>query len=114
VFFELMKGASDADLGALRSEVRAHLASFESKAARNGLLPVDIARELAAGLETLLATAPSLEADQRDLVVAAARYFVSEEDVRPDTEGVLGLDDDVQVFNHVARRLGRPELELEL
>lgn len=50
--------------------------------------------------------------DQQRLVVGAARYFVSQDDEYPDTDTILGLDDDVSVFNHVIEQLGRSDLKM--
>ena len=107
VFSDMVEKAHRADISALRKEVREHLTAFEALAQKNGLLPVDIAQELAAGLEEFLDLYADLSAEHRRLVVAASRYFVSEEDARPETEGVLGLDDDIEVFNYVADQIGQ-------
>lgn len=45
---------------------------------------------------------------------AAVRYFVSEEDARPDTEGVLGLDDDIEVFTSVAEQIGQVDRKVDI
>ena len=51
--------------------------------------------------------------DQR-LIVGAARYFVADDDAEPDTQSILGLDDDLAVFNHVATQIGEPDLRIEM
>ena len=103
-----------ADWARLREEIQQHLDEFRDAAKHNELLPVDIAEELAAALDRLLELAPSLSAEQRRLVVGAARYFVSDDDARPDLEGVLGLDDDVLVFNWVVGELGLGDMMLDV
>ena len=76
-------------------------------------MPVDLAEELAAKLDALLASIASLPVSAQPLVVGAARYFASDDDAIPDTGSVLGLDDDVAIFNAMVRRIGRPELEID-
>jgi hypothetical protein len=114
LFREVAREATATELADLRSQVRAHLAEFHGAAETNELLPVDIAEALAAALEKMLDAAPSMTPANRALAVGAARYFVSDEDASPDLEGVLGLDDDLIVFNWVACQIGRGDLVLDL
>lgn len=107
------RSATDLDataLAALRADVSAHLGAFREAAKRLELLPLDVAEQIASGLLSLFDGYASLPPDHRKLVAGAARYFVSHEDARPDLSGVLGLDDDAAVFNHVARAIGRLDL----
>ncbi|MFW6052129.1 MAG: hypothetical protein ACODAU_13205 [Myxococcota bacterium] len=113
LFQQVARDLEPAELPALREQVQAHLAEFHAAARTNELLPVDLAESLAACLDRLLDAAASLPAADRALAVGAARYFVSDQDASPDLEGVLGLDDDVTVFNWVARRLGKPDLAVD-
>lgn len=48
------------------------------------------------------------------LAQAALRYLVLENDEQPDFDSPQGLDDDTEVFNAVAERLGRADLQLPL
>ena len=48
------------------------------------------------------------------LAQAALKYLVQEDDLQPDFDSSQGLDDDAQVFNAVAVRLGRADLVLNL
>jgi uncharacterized membrane protein YkvA (DUF1232 family) len=100
-------------LRALLDEVRSHYASLSRTQQRSELVAIDLAELLCARLETLLDIAPKLAPDARAAIVGAARYFISTEDAVPDDQSCTGLDDDVEVFNHVARQLGRPELVIE-
>ena len=43
----------------------------------------------------------------------AARYFVRELDVDPDTTSLLGLEDDAAVINFVLDAIGQPELKVQ-
>jgi uncharacterized membrane protein YkvA (DUF1232 family) len=105
--------AEDPPADVLPARVRAHLGEIRDAARKNEILPLDLAEAIANGLLALLET-PELSEQEAGLVHAAARYFVSNEDLRPDLHGPLGLDDDVLVFNHVAARLGRNDLEVGL
>lgn len=110
---ELCSAPADTDLPALRAAVTAHADEIRTAARRNELLPLDVAEALSAALDLLLARVEALPPEQGALVVGAARYFCAENDHIRDVSGVLGLDDDVAVFNHVVRRIGRAELALE-
>lgn len=101
------------EVAALRQEVRDHLEDFRAAVARNELLPLDLAEELADKLDALLRDYPSLAEEHARLAVGAARYFVSHDDASPDTSGVLGLDDDVAVFNHAVRQMDREDLVID-
>ena len=105
--------ATEPPAAALPELVRAHVAEVRAAARRDELLPLDLAEAIAAGLDALFALAV-LTPEQARLVAGAARYFVSNADLRPDLGGPLGLDDDAMVFNHVAARLGRADLVVEL
>lgn len=99
-----------AELAQLRTAVRAHYDRLVQAQKRDELVAIDLAELLCERLEGLLATAHGLAADRHADVVGAARYFASDRDLIPDEKPCVGLDDDVEVFNHVARNLGRPEL----
>jgi len=100
-----------ADLAILRRDVRAHFEELERLRAREELSACDLAEELCSRLEVLLGDCDALDAAGRAAVVGAARYFVSAHDVVPDEQGG-GLDDDVEVFNHVTLSVGRAELSI--
>lgn len=98
-------------LAILRRDVRAHFEELVRLQARHELLPIDQAALLCSRLEVLLDMAPSLPTEARAAIVGAARYFVSANDVVPDAHNG-GLGDDVVVFNHVAREVGRADLQI--
>ena len=97
-------------LAELRAAVQAHHAELLAAQAKDELIAIDLAELLSTRLDTLLASAHLFAADARADVVGAARYFISDKDTIPDQRPCTGLDDDVQVFNHGARALGRPDL----
>lgn len=99
-------------LAILRRDVRAHFEELVRLQARHELLAIDLAEILCSRLEVLLDMAPSLPTEARAMIVGAARYFVSANDAVPDARDCIGLDDDVLVFNHVAREVGRTDLEI--
>lgn len=101
------------ELHTLRNEVRGHLELLVQKQRSSELVSIDLAEALCTRLEKLLEAAPSFTASHRAAVVGAARYFVSTEDAVPDDQALTGLDDDVEVFNHVAREIGRADLVIE-
>src|SRR5689334_10237036 len=103
IFESLCADVPPYELLELRERVKAHVDDLRSAARHNRLLAVDIAETLATALVALLADASNLPPPHRRLVVGAARYFCSSEDAIRDTASPLGLDDDVSVFNHVAR-----------
>jgi hypothetical protein len=112
LFADLCASPAETDVPALRTAVAAHLEDVRKAAKRNELLPIDIAETLAAALDSLLDQLPTLKPEHGSLVVGAARYFCADDDHVNDLSGVLGLDDDVAVFNHVVRRIGRTDLLL--
>jgi uncharacterized membrane protein YkvA (DUF1232 family) len=113
IFERLATPASSDEVLALRRAVARHVDELRQAAHHHELLPVDLAEDLARNLDTLLAALPSLPAASQPLVIGAARYFASDDDAIPDTGSVLGLDDDVAVFNAMVRRIGRADLEID-
>lgn len=101
------------ELQTLRREVREHYELLVQRQQSSELVSVDLAEALCERLDKLLEAAPSFTASHRAGVVGAARYFVSTEDAVPDDQALTGLDDDVEVFNHVAREIGRADLVIE-
>lgn len=114
VFEKVLSTLNGVELSQLRAQIHQHHEEFHKAARDNGLLPLDIASELAKGLEQLLDRFHELDDREQTLVAGAARYFVSDSDARPDLESVLGLDDDLIVFNWVVAEIGHPELKIDL
>ena len=81
---------------------------------------VDLANQLAANLLMLLASLQgtvgdaiqSMDEAVHRSVQVAVRYFVESDDADDDLTSPYGFDDDAEVFNGVARRLGRADLVL--
>lgn len=114
VFSNMISTATPLDAPSLIAQVQSHLREFESAARENELLPLDLAELLARSLVELLRAIESFERPNQKLIVAAATYFVSDEDATPDLESVLGLDDDVLVHNWVVKTIGLEAKEIEL
>ena len=91
----------------------AHVQRFEAALATNEFLPVADARRLAAALPHLRERSTT-HADPvlaERLAWIAARYFVIRDDGAQDFE-VVGLDDDLAVFNAICGHLGFSELRV--
>lgn len=114
LFETLADSFQPSHLVTLARDVETHLEEIRAAAKQNELLPLDLAEELAGKLQKLLADLAELPTDDQRLVIGAARYFISTDDVHPDTETVLGLDDDAFIFNHVVQRIGRSDLLIDL
>lgn len=50
---------------------------------------------------------------QQELILGAARYFISSADHHPDTADAMGLDDDLLVLNYVVTAISRADLVVE-
>lgn len=110
IFLELREDLEAPELALLKVAVRAHYERLVRAQERDELVAVDLAELLCVRLEEVLAMAHLLAPEPRAHVVGAARYFISQADAVPDERSCTGLDDDVEVWNHVARALGRPDL----
>ncbi|WP_437737333.1 YkvA family protein [Sorangium sp. So ce1335] len=113
IFERLCGPATPEEVVALRRAVSRHVEELRHAARYNELLPVDVAEELGRRLDGLLAGQAAFATYAQMLIVGAARYFVANTDAVPDTSGVLGLDDDMAVFNAMVRRIGRADLEID-
>jgi hypothetical protein len=91
----------------LRAKVVTHVGSIRAAAVHNELLPVDLAEVIAKRIIGLLDDLEKLPAEHQKLILAAARYFMSDADHRQDTKDAMGLDDDLMVLNFVAGLSGR-------
>lgn len=95
----------------LRQDLRAHLATVQEAAKINPHLEPRLAHRLVEVCHALLDEAASQGTDDpRRLVQAAVRYFVEDDDSEHDLTSVVGLVDDAEVCNAVARALGRGDL----
>lgn len=110
MFVTMREDLSATDLTVLKREVRAHYEGLLAAQKKNELVAIDLGEMLCTRLEGLLAMAHLLDTERRADVVGAARYFIFSADEKPDDLSCTGLDDDVEIFNHVAKLLARPDL----
>jgi len=101
-------------IGELREEINSHIQKLELALSRNEFLDIKTARRIAGVLEFLLTEYTHYSSEHRSLVTGAAKYFIHDLDVEPDTKSILGLDDDVRVLNFVLEQVGKPDLRVEL
>jgi hypothetical protein len=99
----------------LRDELNSYITLVKATAASGGVVNKEVARDLARKLATLLKELNDGlgEFDQR-LIHAAVLYFVEDDDGEADFDSEDGYDDDVEIFNAVAERLGREDLQIDL
>jgi hypothetical protein len=114
IFERLKSTVTQAMLLTLRDDIDRHLLQLQKLASKNEMTPIDLAQALAAALHTLLGELERFAPEHQVDIIGAALYFVSTEDLLSDTESILGLDDDAAVFNHVAAKVGRGDLRVEL
>jgi len=110
IYRELREDLAGPELGLLKIDVRAHYDQLLRAQQIDEFVAVDLAELLCVRLEGLLAIAEQLTPESRGHIVGAARYFISGTDAVPDEHPCTGLDDDVEIFNHVVRVLGRLDL----
>ena len=98
----------------LRRALKKYDATVRSVAPFVDFLDVDEATQLLQASDALLdAAEASSEEELHQLVQAAVLYLILEDEDEEIT-GVLGLDDDAQVLNAVARTLGMPQHIVQL
>lgn len=104
------KGASSLSNAECQDRLTAHAATLAEVAARNPNVNI----ELAEGILRTLATAlnkPTNEL-QSSWIRAAALYFMSSQDQRPDFESLTGFDDDAEVLNLCLDFCGLDDLKI--
>ncbi len=99
----------------LRSELKSHEQQVDRAAAGRGDLDVNLAECIGRSCFVLLdALGPDTPEESRRLTQLACRYFVETEDREGDLGSVFGFDDDAEVLNAVAMKLGRPDLVVSI
>lgn len=96
----------------LRELVAAHRQRAEDIAENDPFVDVDRARRVADSCLALLDALPTLPDDARAWVRAACLYFADPDDEEDDFDSVVGFDDDAEVVNHVAARVGLSRLSV--
>ncbi len=98
----------------LAQEITAHVQAIKDALSKNEFLDLPLAEAIAHALLVVLPNYGQYSPLQQALIVGAARYFIDDEDVEPDTTSVLGLDDDAEVLNYVLETIGRADLTVEV
>lgn len=100
------------DWDALLDRCARHAAEFEARLATNEFLPVQDARNILAGLRTLVARVlESGDPLAQRLAWILGRYFEIDADGELDF-AIGGLDDDLELFNALTSHLGMDELAI--
>jgi len=113
VAFAALRGQPAASGQVLEGEIQAFGEAVRVATGHHELLDINLAGALASGCDALLAIAEEVPLARRALIQAAIRYVVLAEDGEHDLESLVGLDDDVLIFNAVAAYVGREELMIE-
>ena len=84
----------------LRAQVQDHTLEYIAECEVRRDLDPALARSLETACSQLLGLAESgLSSDERAIVQAACEYFVFDDDLDDDFDGITGLDDDAEVVN---------------
>lgn len=96
-------------------QVSAHMDEIRRQAVGDETVDFALAEELAKrSVKLLERSAPDPSEANRQLIQAAVRYFVENDDAEDDLNSVVGFNDDAQVMNAVATYLGYPDLLVHL
>lgn len=95
----------------LREEVQRYAADVRKLGAARAFLDTELSDRLAAACAALLDLADTPESLR--VAQAVCRYYVFAEDDDGDLNGVMGFDDDAEVYDAAVTALGRPDLRLE-
>ena len=111
---EDLRSAAMRPTGQLRALVEAHGARAHEVAAADPFVDLRRAVQVADACIALLDALPRLSASDRSWVSAACLYFADSDDEEDDFSSVVGFDDDAEVVNHVAARLGLDHIRIDL
>jgi uncharacterized membrane protein YkvA (DUF1232 family) len=97
------------EVDVLKREAHAYIEKLAGMRDEVEFLDLGLARRIEAQCQALLAGLDS-DMDEHQLVQAAVRYFIEENDAEGDIVSLVGFDDDAQVIALVARAIGREEV----
>ncbi len=100
------------DAETLVSRINTHLLQSKLALENNEFLDIKTAENIADALIGLVSKLEDYSQEQQSMIVGAARYFILDDDCKPDTKSLLGFDDDAIVINFVLDKLGKPELKV--
>jgi uncharacterized membrane protein YkvA (DUF1232 family) len=112
-FDPLCSPLAPAEVAQVKAEVENHVGAIRLASRRNEFLDVVTAERIGAVLAILLDQYQVCPEPHQALIAGAARYFVRELDVDPDTTSLLGLEDDAAVLNFVLDAITQPELKVQ-
>lgn len=106
-FQRLAQALSPAELRPLIGSIQQKVKDMEAVSQQGDLGPnMETVTELAKLSLFLIQRYKFLNEAQRALAIGAIRYFIEDEEHSPDATPFTGLDDDIQVMNHVLEELG--------
>lgn len=105
---------SDDEIAELRMKLFDFMGDVESEAEREGMVSLDLAREIAQRLSYMLDLYPELDEKKRGYVVGAVRYFLSDSDGLDDFAFASGLNDDAQIVNHCLEEIGVEDMYIDI
>ena len=113
-FDDLCDPLPQTELGKFQDEIQLPLQNTQLALSRNEFLDIETAQNIASILIRLFENYNSFSPKHQSLIVGAARYFIQDKDIEPDTGSVLGFDDDIMVLNYVLDVLQLPELKMKI
>lgn len=95
----------------LRAAVPDYVAELEAATKKHEFLDIGLAKKLANRCLSLLdAIDIDTSEETRQVIQAAVRYFLLDDDADSDKESLIGFDDDARVIEVVAREIGREDI----
>jgi hypothetical protein len=113
VFRPLCEDLAPVNLPLLQTGVQAYLTQIAGALRSNEFIDAALAQAIGAVLLRLLGDYDSFAPEEQLLIVGAARYFIDPHDTEPDTESVLGFEDDLEVLNYVLDAIDHTHLKIE-
>ena len=97
--------------GRLRAQIPSYVAELHLATRTHEFLDIGLAKKIADQCLNLLNDIDvDTPKETRQLIQAAIRYFLLDDDADSDKESLIGFDDDARVVELVAREIGREDL----
>ncbi len=113
-FHRLKEALAPDEAAELLPQLAEHLEEIRNHAKRNSLLDLGLAIEIGNACRYLLEHYEEYSPGERELVIAAVRYFAISEDSMDEEAFASGFIDDGRVLNHVLEELGLSNLIIEV
>ncbi|MCB9030620.1 MAG: hypothetical protein H6619_06170 [Deltaproteobacteria bacterium] len=104
-FRNMCSPLSEEDIDKLRVQLYNYMGEVEEEYRSEGMVDLDLAREIAQRCSLLLDEYPNLPEMKKPLAAGGVKYFLSDGDGICDFSFASGLLDDAQVINHVLEEL---------